>query len=73
MMLAVGTKRFYDISFEVYGGPRSPFDDKRGGHGLSLPIARRVIERHGGTVWSPPGDKGELGNRAAAVIELPID
>jgi signal transduction histidine kinase len=30
-----------------------PFDEWRGGMGLTLPIARRVIEAHGGFVWSP--------------------
>jgi signal transduction histidine kinase len=44
------------------------FDEWRGGVGLSLANARRVIEAHGGTVWSP-GDE----SRAAALIELPAD
>jgi signal transduction histidine kinase len=32
------------------------FDEWRGGCGLSLPVARRIIERHGGAIWSPPKD-----------------
>ena len=44
------------------------FDEKRGGLGLALPIARRVIQRHGGRVWSPAGD----GGRSAAVISIPV-
>jgi signal transduction histidine kinase len=34
---------------------RSVFDRWRGGTGLSLPIACRIIEAHGGRVWSPGG------------------
>jgi cell cycle sensor histidine kinase DivJ len=45
-----------------------PFDEKRGGLGLALPIARRVIEHHGGRIWSPPGDAA----RSVAIVSLPI-
>ena len=34
---------------------RHAFDRWRGGTGLSLPIACRIIEAHGGSVWSPAG------------------
>ena len=34
---------------------RDTFDRWRGGTGLSVPIACRIIELHGGRVWSPPG------------------
>src|SRR5947207_6025974 len=37
----------------AYDAPAGVFDEKRGGVGLSLPIARRVIEAHGGRMWSP--------------------
>lgn len=50
----------------------APFDDTRGGQGLALPIARRVIERHGGRLWSPPSDKGEFGTRRAAIVMMPV-
>jgi signal transduction histidine kinase len=42
------------------------FDEWRGGCGLSLAIARRTIDRHGGALWSP----GE-GTKAGAVLVLP--
>jgi signal transduction histidine kinase len=42
------------------------FDEWRGGSGLSLGVARRVFEAHGGGIWSPVGD-----SKAGAVIALP--
>lgn len=50
----------------------SVFDEKRGGLGLALPIARRVIERHGGRIWSPPSEKGEFGVRGAVLVSIPL-
>jgi signal transduction histidine kinase len=42
------------------------FDEWRGGSGLSLGVARRVFEAHGGHIWSPLADA-----KAGAVIALP--
>lgn len=44
------------------------FDEHRGGSGLALPVARRVIEAHGGRVWSPRGSQ----ERTAAAVRLPL-
>ena len=42
------------------------FDEWRGGCGLSLAVARRIIEGHGGSIWSPA-----QGVKAGAVVALP--
>jgi signal transduction histidine kinase len=42
------------------------FDEWRGGSGLSLAIARRIIAQHGGSLHAAPG-----GPAAAAIIFLP--
>jgi two-component system sensor histidine kinase BarA len=55
--------------------PVGRFDDQRGGLGLGLPIAHRVITRCGGQVWSPaPPDGTELplGSRGAIVVSIPL-
>jgi signal transduction histidine kinase len=55
----------------AYEAPRAVFDERRGGVGMSLAIARRVIEAHGGTLWSPGGADARS-ERGAAVIALPM-
>jgi len=44
------------------------FDEWRGGSGLSLAVARRVIAAHGGRVWSAPE-----GHKSGARIVLPAE
>lgn len=59
----------------AYVSEPGPFDEKRGGLGLLLPIARRVIEHHGGRLTAPltAGDGGEPSpSRGAAVISIPL-
>jgi signal transduction histidine kinase len=43
------------------------FDELRGGMGMALPLARRVIERHGGRLAALPDN-----SRAGAVVVLPL-
>jgi signal transduction histidine kinase len=53
----------------AYEREPGPFDDRRGGLGLALPLARRVIEGHGGRLWAP--DDEALG-RGSAIVSLPL-
>ena len=46
----------------------APFDEKRGGLGLALPLARRIIEGHGGRLWSP----ATAAERGAAIVSIPL-
>lgn len=43
------------------------FDEWRGGSGLTLAIARRIIAQHSGSVYGDPND-----GKASAVVRLPI-
>jgi signal transduction histidine kinase len=52
----------------AYEADRGVFDEKRGGMGLALPLARRVIERHGGRIWAPE----DAEERGAAVVSIPL-
>lgn len=44
------------------------FDEWRGGCGMALAIARRILNAHGGALWSPAN-----GAKAAAVIMIPLE
>ena len=63
---------------EAYERAPGPFDDKRGGLGLALPLARRVIEGHGGSIWSPAADASASGDssdplaRGSVIISFPL-
>jgi two-component system, cell cycle sensor histidine kinase PleC len=46
----------------------APFDEWRGGLGLALPVARRVVEAHGGALWSAAGDRP----RAGSALRIPL-
>ena len=49
-------------------GTLQPFDEWRGGNGLSLAIARRIVGQHGGRLLSPPGEQ-----KAGALIVVPVN
>jgi len=59
---------------DLYESPAGVFDEKRGGLGLALPLARRVIEQHGGRLWSaaPRGGGDDGRARGSAIISLPL-
>ena len=62
---------------EAYDREPGAFDDKRGGMGLALPLARRVIESHGGRVWSPANTSGNADApdplaRGSVIISFPV-
>lgn len=44
------------------------FDEWRGGVGLSLAVARRIINAHNGTIWSPVQE-----SKAGAVVVFPLE
>ena len=54
----------------AYEAPPGVFDDKRGGLGLALPLARRVIVGHGGAIWSPAAP--ETLARGAVLVRIPL-
>ena len=62
---------------EAYDREPGAFDDKRGGLGLALPLARRIIESHGGRVWSPANTSGNADApdplaRGSVIISFPV-
>ena len=59
---------------DAYARPRGAFEEKRGGLGLALPLARRVFEGHGGLIWAPePASTGDDPvARGSAIIALPV-
>jgi signal transduction histidine kinase len=55
----------------AYAAPQALFDDRRGGLGFLLPLALRIVERHGGEVWQPAsGETAKPG--AGLIVALPI-
>lgn len=64
--LAIGTPTEVEATAAADPSSLGIFDEWRGGTGLSLAIARRIIGQHGGSLYAPPRD-----SRAGAVVTLP--
>ena len=67
-VLAVGEEDALPSLVDAGFGAPPPFDEWRGGLGLALPVARRVVEALGGALWSAPGDRP----RAGSAMKLPL-
>jgi signal transduction histidine kinase len=67
-VIAIASEQAVQQSYE---SPRGPLEEKRSGLGLALPLARRVVERHGGAVWSPSGGS-ESYSRGAILFSVPL-
>jgi signal transduction histidine kinase len=67
-VLAIGEEEALPSLIAAGLGTPPPFDEWRGGLGLALPVARRVVEALGGAMWSAPGDRP----RAGSAVRLPL-
>jgi len=65
--VAVGDAEHIDAYATAEPSALTTFDEWRGGVGLSLAVARRILNEHEGSIWSPAD-----GSRAGAVLSLPL-
>jgi hypothetical protein len=66
-LVTIGRAGAADSLMEI-GGPDARLNEFRGGLGLALPIARRVIEQAGGRAWSSAAGR----NLGAVAVLLPL-
>ena len=65
-LIAFGEPGSVERAADVIKHQQMPFDRWRGGMGLSIPIAYRIIEAHHGSLWAMPG------SRATCALSLPL-
>jgi signal transduction histidine kinase len=68
VLVAIGDEATLPTLTASADGHTPIFDVWRGGLGLALPVARQVIEGHGGRLWSTDGTQ----SRAASALRLPL-
>jgi signal transduction histidine kinase len=67
-VLAIGDEAALPSLTQAARGTPPSFDQWRGGLGLALPVAKRVLEALGGALWSAPGERP----RAGSALRLPL-
>jgi signal transduction histidine kinase len=65
-LIAFGEPGAIGSAADVLKHQEAPFDRWRGGMGLSLPVAHRIILAHRGSLWALPG------SRATCAVSLPL-
>jgi signal transduction histidine kinase len=65
--IAIGDAARIDQLSSAQPSSLTTFDEWRGGCGLSLAVARRIINAHDGSIWSPIEE-----SKAGATVALPI-
>src|SRR5215831_18614547 len=65
-LIAFGDPGAVASAADVLKHQQAPFDRWRGGMGLSLPIAHRIVQAHHGVLWALPG------SRATCALSLPL-
>ena len=65
-LIAFGDPGAVASAADVLKYQQEPFDRWRGGMGLSLPIAHRIVQAHHGVLWALPG------SRATCALSLPL-
>ena len=66
-VLAIGDASEVE-SLRQIGGTHADFNEWTRGLGLALPVARRIIEAHGGAIWSAANPR----SKAASALRLPL-
>jgi signal transduction histidine kinase len=66
-VIALGDPGIAARRVDILASRGTSFDRWRGGMGMSLPIACRIVEAHGGSVWALPGEL-----HAACALSLPL-